>query len=188
MEDSRIVALFYARDERALSEVQEKYGAYCLKIALHILDNLQDAEECVNDTLLRAWESIPPANPRLLGAYLGKLARNISLDRYKAAHAAKREASLYVLSLDELAEYLPAGDATSPVPPADAAELGAAINRFLKGQRAEVRNVFILRYFHGDPVESIARRRGMSESKVKSMLHRTRGKLRKYLESEGISI
>ncbi len=189
MDDSRIVDLYWDRDEQAIAETAEKYGGYCLKISVNILDNHEDAEECVNDTYNRAWNAMPTERPTRLGAFLAKICRNLSLDRYKANHAAKREQSLFVVSLDELNECIPAGGFANEAEAAMEAErVGRCINAFLRRQRAEVRDVFICRYFYSESLDSIARRFGMTESKVKSMLHRTRERLRRYLESEGVNV
>lgn len=191
MEDREIVDLYWERDERAIAETAAKYGRYCMQISLNILENGQDAEECVNDTYLRAWEAIPPARPTKLGAFLGKIARNISLDRYRAKHTNKRGVSLFVESLDELDDCVPFGGQTFGSGFDDEMEsrrVGEAINRFLRKQGAEARDVFICRYFYSDSIGEIASRFGLSESKVKSMLFRTRHKLRKFLEGEGIQI
>ncbi len=189
MEDSRIVDLYWDRNEQAIAETADKYGSYCLKISVNILDNYEDAEECVNDTYMRAWNTMPTERPSRLGAFLAKICRNLSLDRYKANHAAKREQSLFVVSLDEWNECIPSGGFSNEADVAMESErVGRCINAFLHRQRAEVREVFICRYFYSESLDSIARRFGMTESKVKSMLHRTRAKLRKYLESEGVSV
>ncbi len=191
MEDKQIVDLYWERDERAISESDAKYGAFCARIAMNILDNAQDAEECVNDTYLRAWNAIPPSRPTKLGAFLGKITRNLSLDRYKAKKTAKRGDSLFLVSLDELSECVPDGSTgfgSGFDDEVEAHRIGECINRFLRKQSGEVRDVFICRYFYSDSVGEIARRFGLSESKVKSMLHRARGKLKKSLESEGIRL
>ena len=191
MEDQQIVDLYWERDERAIAESDAKYGRYCIQIALNILDNAQDAEECVNDTYLRAWNAIPPSRPTKLGAFLGKITRNLSLDRYKARKTAKRGNSLFLVSLDELSECIPDGSTgfgSGFDDETEARRIGECINRFLRKQSGEVRDVFICRYFYSDSIGEIARRFGLSESKVKSMLHRTRGKLKKLLESEGIRL
>ena len=191
MEDQQIVDLYWERDERAIAESDAKYGRYCIQIALNILDNAQDAEECVNDTYLRAWNAIPPNRPTKLGAFLGKITRNLSLDRYKARKTAKRGNSLFLVSLDELSECIPDGSTgfgSGFDDETEARRIGECINRFLRKQSGEVRDVFICRYFYSDSIGEIARRFGLSESKVKSMLHRTRGKLKKLLESEGIRL
>ena len=191
MEDNQIVDLYWERDERAISESDAKYGAFCARIAMNILDNAQDAEECVNDTYLRAWNAIPPNRPTKLGAFLGKITRNLSLDRYKAKKTAKRGNSLFLVSLDELSECVPDGSTGFGNGFDDETEarlIGECINRFLHKLSGEARDVFICRYFYSDSIGEIARRFGLSESKVKSMLHRARGKLKKSLESEGIRL
>ena len=191
MEDHQIVELYWKRDEKAIAESQAKYGEYCIRIALNILDNMQDAEECVNDTYLRAWESIPPTRPVKLGAYQGKITRNLSLDRFKARKSAKRGNSLFQVSLDELNECVPGGSTgfgSGFDDETEARRIGECINRFLRKQPREVRDVFICRYFYSDSIGEITRRFGLTESKIKSMLHRTRQKLRKFLESEGIRL
>ncbi len=191
MEDSRIVELYFERNEQAIAESDAKYGRMCMQIALNILNNGQDAEECVNDTYLRAWNAIPPDRPIKLGAYLSKITRHLSLDRYKASHAAKRGSGVFVVSLDELNECVPAGSmgfGSGFDDELEARRIGECINRFLKKSRAEIRDVFICRYFFGESISEIARRFGLSESKIKSMLYRTREKLRRALESEGIRL
>ena len=191
MEDKQIVDLYWERNERAIAESDAKYGAFCARIAMNILDNAQDAEECVNDTYLRAWNAIPPDRPVKLGAFLGKITRNLSLDRYKAKKTAKRGNSLFLVSLDELSECIPDGSTgfgSGFDEETEARRIGDCINRFLRRQSGEARDVFICRYFYSDSIGEIARRFGLSESKVKSMLHRARGKLKKFLESEGIRL
>ena len=191
MEDKQIVDLYWERNERAIAESDAKYGAFCARIAMNILDNAQDAEECVNDTYLRAWNAIPPDRPVKLGAFLGKITRNLSLDRYKAKKTAKRGNSLFLVSLDELSECVPDGSTgfgSGFDEETEARRIGDCINRFLRRQSGEARDVFICRYFYSDSIGEIARRFGLSESKVKSMLHRARGKLKKFLESEGIRL
>jgi RNA polymerase sigma-70 factor (ECF subfamily) len=191
MEDNQIVDLYFGRDERAITESEIKYGGFCTRIAMNILDNAQDAEECVNDTYLHAWQAIPPTRPAKLGAFLAKITRNLSIDRFKAKKAAKRGDSLFFASLDELNECIPQGstgfgggfDEES-----EARRIGECIDRFLRKQSGEMQDVFICRYFYSDSIGEIARRFGLSESKIKSMLHRARQKLRKHLESEGIRL
>ena len=191
MEDNQIVDLYWERDERAIAESDANYGRYCVQIAMNILENAQDAEECVNDTYLRAWNAIPPHRPTKLGAFLGKITRNLSLDRYKAKKTAKRGNSLFLVSLDELSECVPAGSTgfgSGFDDETEARHIGECINKFLRKQSGEVRDIFICRYFYSDSIGEITRRFGLTESKIKSMLHRTRQKLRKFLESEGIRL
>ena len=191
MEDNQIVDLYRERDERAIAESDAKYRRYCVQIAMNILENAQDAEECVNDTYLRAWNAIPPSRPVKLGAFLGKITHNLSLDRYKAKKTAKRGNSLFLVSLDELSECVPDGSTgfgSGFDDETEARRIGECINKFLRKQSGEVRDIFICRYFYSDSIGEICRRFGHSESKVKSLLHRTRSKLKKFLESEGIRL
>lgn len=185
MDDSRIIALYWSRDERAISETAIKYGAYCQQLALHILENLQDAEECVNDTYLRTWNAIPPQRPTRLGAFVGKITRRLALDRFKARTAEKRKGESFGLSLEELGDCLPSGDFETEQ---DARAIGEAINEFLKKEAATARKIFVCRYFYGDSIEEICRRFSISEAKVKSSLYRSRCRLRAHLEKEGIGI
>ena len=191
MEDNQIVDLYRERDERAISESDVKYRRYCVQIAMNILENAQDAEECVNDTHLQAWNTIPPGSPDKLGVFLGKITRNLSLERYKAKKTAKRGNSLFLVSLDELSECVPDGSTgfgSGFDDEAEASRVGECVNKFLRKQSGEVRDIFICRYFYSDSIWEICRRFGHSESKVKSLLHRTRRKLKKFLESEGIRL
>ncbi len=195
MDDRNIVDLYWARDERAIAESEAKYGRYCLQISMNILENHQDAEECVNDTYLHAWQAMPPRRPIRLGAFLAKITRHLSIDRYRANHAAKRGHMLFSVPLDELTECIPAGshryeDDFHPGldDELEASRIGDAINRFLRRQRPEVRDIFICRYFYSDSIGEITARFGMTESRVKSLLSRTRARLRKHLESEGITL
>lgn len=185
MDDTQIVSLYWSRDERAISETALKYGAYCQQIALNILKNMQDAEECVNDTYLRAWNSIPPQRPTKLGAFLGKITRHLALDKFKARNAAKRQGNDFGVSLDELSECLSSGDFEAEM---DARAIGEAINNFLKRELPTARKIFVCRYFYGDSIEDICQRFSMTESKVKSSLFRSRNRLRVYLEKEGIGL
>ena len=183
MEDEKILDLYWQRSQQAISETSLKYGAYCMRVSMNILENRQDSEENVSDTYLHAWNAIPPQRPRVLAAFLGKLARNLALNRYKARHTQKRGGDALTLSLEELAECLPGG--SQPLQQAEVSAFSRCLSDFLWQQGEEARRVFIWRYFYCEPVADIARRFGVSESKVKSMLLRTRGKLRRYLESEG---
>ena len=185
MEDSRIIALYWERDEQAIAETAGKYGAYCHQIAQNILNNLQDSEEGVNDTYLRAWNAIPPQRPTRLGAFLGKITRHLALDKFKARHAGKREGDCFIASLEELGACLPSGEYEAE---ADARMIGEAINEFLSKEAPTARKIFVCRYFYGDAIEDICRRFSMSESKVKSSLFRSRSRLRAHLEKEGICV
>lgn len=185
MDDSRIVSLYWDRDERAIEETAQKYGSHCQQIAMNILQNLQDAEECVNDTYLRTWNAIPPNRPTRLGAFVGKIARHLALDRIKARTAEKRQGDTFGLSLEELAECLPSGDLEAEN---SARIIGEAINEFLKRELPTARRIFVCRYFYGDSPEEICKRFSMTEAKVKSSLFRSRARLRRHLEKEGIGV
>lgn len=185
--DDYIVNLFWERDERAITETSRKYGAYCQSIALQILQNIQDAEECVNDTYLKAWDVIPPERPSKLGAFLGKITRNLALDKYKAYRAVKRGGSDFAVSLEELGDCIP--DTSADIQSqANAEYIGKVINDFLKTQSTLARKIFVCRYFYSDSITDIAKRFSCSEGKVKSSLFRTRNKLKIHLEKEGITI
>jgi len=183
MDDERIVQLYWERSERAVSETSKKYGSYCRTIAYNILMDSGDADECVNDTYLGAWNSIPPHRPAVLSAYLGKLTRRISINRWKLRTREKRGGGETALALDELSDCVPSR--TSTVNEVMAAELSRTINRFLSALDETERDVFLCRYWLVAPVSEICDRFGFSQSKVKSMLARTRGKLRKHLQKEG---
>lgn len=181
MHDNLIIDLFFERNERAILETQQKYGVYCHTIAMNILHDESDSEECVNDTYIAAWDSIPPTRPERLSAYLARLTRNISLNRYKSRSTARRGGGEFALSLDELDECVADTDKS-------AEELGKLISEFLYGEKKEARQVFVRRYFYGDSIEDISKRFTFSESKIKSMLHRTRLALREYLTQNGVYI
>ena len=183
LSDAEIVALYHARDEAAIAESARKYGKYCHSIARAILLSDQDAEECVNDTYVRAWNSMPPHKPSRLATYLGKLTRNLSISRHRHAHADKRWAGSEVV-YDEMAECLP--DVGSATELSDEIALRDAINSFLASLPKRTRMVFMQRYWYFCPVATIARQMGMSESDVKVTLMRTRNRFREHLDKEGI--
>ena len=185
MKDHEILDLYFARDERALRESSDKYGGYCHSIAQNILHNLQDAEECVNDTWLQAWMSIPPARPARLGQYLGGITRHLSLDKYRQRGKATNGGEVTV-ALDEIGDIV-----ASEISVADQAaqrEMLMAIDRFLWELPERECNLFIRRYYHMDEIKMIAKRYGLSVANVKKILSRTRQKLRTYLEKEGWTI
>lgn len=186
MEDNQIVSLFLRRDERAIAETAAKYGSYCFAIAHNILVNREDAEEAVNDTYLGAWATIPPHKPVVLSTFLGKIARRTALKRWQKNHAQKRGGGEPALVLDELSEYIShSGNAETAV---ETAELTRLLNRFLRSLPKEERIVFLRRYWYFEPLRDIARQSGSSESRIKSMLSRTRKKLSAYLKKEGIDL
>ncbi len=184
MEDERIIDLYWARRENAIVETDKKYGNYCMSIALHILKSPEDSEECVNDTWMKAWDSMPPKRPDFLAAFLGKITRNLSISRYRMSHARKRGSGEVELLLLELEECLPS--AKSVEEEIEGKETAASIDRFLYGIDEESRKIFVRRYFFVDSIKEIAARYGISESKVKSQLFRMRGRLKDHLEKEGV--
>lgn len=186
MEDEQIVALYWERDEQAISETERKYDRYLLKIANNILNNQEDSRESVNDTYLAAWNSMPPHRPGVLSAYLAKLTRRISIDCFRYRTRNKRMASEYAVSLSELSDCVPGGNTTEEI--VNAKALADAIGVYLRLQSKETQAAFLGRYYFLDPVKEIARYLGMSESKVKSLLYRTRLGLKEYLEKEGFCL
>lgn len=184
MEDRQIVALYTARREEAVSASEEKYGTYCQSIAFRILRQAEDSEECVSDTWLRAWNAIPPDRPVSLRAYLGRITRNLALNRYRETHARKRGGGMVEIALCELRECVT--DGYSPEDAVLDRELCEAVNQFVAGLSAQKRAAFILRYYHLFTVREIAARMGLRESTVKSILLRLRKQLKTQLEQEGI--
>jgi len=186
MDDGQIVSLYWARDERALSESERKYGAYCRAIARNILHSPEDADEAVNDTWFGAWNAMPPHRPSVLSAFLGKITRRLSLRRWRYLDAKKRGGGEAALALDELMDCVSGGPA--PEEAMEAKELAALINAFLSGLPETERRVFVRRYWYLDSVADICGRFRFSKSKVESMLYRTRMKLRARLEREGVPV
>ena len=183
MDDHEIVDLYWQRDEHAIEATAAKYESYCMKISQNILSDRSDSEENVNDTYLHAWQAMPPQRPAILSAFLGKIARNLALNRYKARSAQKRQGDVFALSLDELDDC--AVSRPGPESETAAAELGASISAFLRTQSEDARSMFILRYFYCDSIEEISSRFGCGESRVKTTLLRTRRKLKQHLIKEG---
>lgn len=184
MEDSKIIELYFARNEAAIAETDKKYGPYCHAIAYRILQNLSDSEECVNDTWLRAWNAMPPQRPGVLRQFLAKITRNLSLDRWRGANAEKRGGGETVLALEELGECISAGG--DPATQLELAELKAAIAGFLKSLPERERSIFLRRYFYLEKPEQIAKAYLLKKANVRLILSRTRQKLREYLEKEGL--
>ena len=182
MKDHAILALFHERQEEAITQSRLKYGNYCYRIAHRILSSHEDAEECLNDTLLRAWNNIPPDQPASLGGYLGAITRRLSLDRYRRQHSQKRTNGEPDLALSEI-ETVFANDHDLDDAIAEA-ELVKAINAFLKSLPERERTIMVCRYFHLYSVTDIAKRYQMKEKAVYALLSRTLAKLKKYLEKE----
>lgn len=186
MDDEKIITLYNRRDENAIRETSEKYGGYCFSIANNILADPQDAEECVNDTWLNVWQSIPPQCPKNLKAFLAKIARSLALNRYREKNRQKRGGGEVVLAFEEMDEFL-AG--TSDIDTeADKRELEELLNGFLYSLSERDRSIFILRYFYMEGTSDIAREHSIRESNVLMILSRTRKKLRERLEKEGYTI
>lgn len=184
MEDKQIIDLFWNRSQNAISETAKKYEKYCYYIAFNILHSREDSEECVNDTYLKAWENIPPQRPEKLSVFLGKITRNLSINRFKHKTAKKRGEGQYVIALEELQECIPS--MTSVEKDMEEKALVDVFNRFLEGLPIEKRKIFMRRYWYFSQVKDIASEYSMSESKVKMSLMRTRGELKEFLEKEGV--
>lgn len=186
MDDAKIVQLYWERNERAIPATSEKYGRYCDSIARNILGSREDAEECVNDTYLSAWNSMPPHRPDILSAFLGKLTRNLSIKRYRRNTAGKRGGGEFPLVLDEMAELVSGADSVEQE--IDRRELIRAINAFLGALPPDKRGIFVRRYWYFDSVSAIASHRGMTENNVSVTLSRLRSKLRGYLRERGFEL
>jgi len=184
IDDSAITELFYKRDENAIAHAELKYKKLCMRIALNILTNEEDSEECVNDTLLGVWNSIPPAKPDNLRAYICRIARNTALKRLRFNNTEKRSLDK-AMSLSEIEEIIPDEKIR---PDISNEEIGKLISAFLETQKPDSRKVFVRKYWFFDSIETIAREYSYSESKVKNILFRMRNKLRDYLEKEGVEI
>ncbi len=186
MDDAAIVDLYWARDSRAIGETQTKYGPFLGAIAMNLLNVREDAEECVSDTYLAAWNAIPPERPGLLRAFLGRIVRNLSLDRLRRSRAKKRGGGTPDAIFEELEELLP--DSRTPEGEVERRELLRDIEDFLRAQTERTRNIFLRRYWYADSVTAIASRYGLRENAVSAQLLRTRGKLRSFLEERGHTI
>ena len=185
MEDTEIIELYWQRDQRAVDETHGKYGGFLTNIAWNILRSRSDAEECVNDTYLNAWNAIPPARPSALRAWLGRIARNLSLDRWRRDRTERRGGGMEVL-LGELADCVPAPDSVQRT--AEVRELSELISRWLWSLGEESRTLFVRRYWNGDSVKSLAQELGMQPNALTKRLLRLREGLRAYLESEGVAV
>ena len=186
IDDKRIVELFLSRDESALAACSQKYGSALRGIAKNVLGDTRDAEECENETYLRAWNSIPPNNPETwLFSYLARITRGIAIDRFRRQSAEKRSAQLAELT-QEIENSIPGLQNIESEAEADF--LNEAVSRFLRSQSAEKRGIFIRRYWFMDSIAEIARRYGLSQGKVKTVLFRLRLQLKEYLEKEGFTL
>lgn len=186
MQDEKIVELYFNRDELALKETESKYGRYLFKIAYSILSDISDSEESVNDTYLSAWNSIPPHRPVVLSTYLSKLTRRISIDIFRKRTSKKRIDSQFALSVSELEECIDSKESVEEN--MENKELVCAINEFLRSLNKEARALFVGRYYFCDSLKEVAKYVGVSESKAKTTLYRTRLRLREYLLKEGFIV
>lgn len=184
--DTQIIDLYWARSEDAITATSEVYGGYCTSIAWNILRSHEDTEECVADTWHRAWRSMPPERPNPLRVWLGKITRNLALDRWRAQRADKRGGGQMEVLLSELEDCLPAGD--GPERQMEDREIREAITAWLKTMPYAPRVIFVRRYWYGDGIPEIAKAMGMGRGAVKSALFRARGALKAWLEKEGIRV
>ena len=182
MDDLDIIELYFARDEKAIRESDRKYGALCRTIAKNILDSAQDAEECVSDTWMRAWNIIPPERPHRLEAFFASITRNLALDRWRQSRTEKNGGGTAALCLDGLKNTVSAS-----ADPVEDTLLRDLLNRFLRELKPDAREIFLLRYWYFCSIEEITHRTGKNNTAVRVSLFRTREKLRKYLEKEGIT-
>ena len=180
MEDSQIIAFLFQRSEQAIRAIQEKYGGLCRSIVSNILPDFRDVDECISDTYLRVWRSIPPQHPDRLDSYIARVARNAALDRHDYNRANLRNSAL-TLAYEELEYALPSRDEA-----VDAMAFRTFLNQFLRSQKKDARIMFLRRYWYGNSVQQIAAAFGCGEEKVKSSLFRTRNKLRNAMIKEGI--
>lgn len=179
MEDREILALFYSRSQQAVAEIREKYGGRLTRLAENLLGDVRDAEECVGDAYLAAWETIPPQHPEPLLPYLYRIVRNQCLKRYRRETAQKRGGGGFDAAYDELEESLSAGG--DPAERLDARELSRLLDEFLKKLSKRDRQLFLGRYWYGEPYSTLAARLGLSQNGAQVRLHRLRKKLKKYL-------
>ncbi len=184
MEDTQIVELYWQRSERAIEETDRKYGRYCGAIAYAVCGDRLDAEECVNDTWLRAWNAMPDKRPTALGAFLGRITRNLAINMFEHKNRKKRGGGQALLALEELEDCLPGRE--DPQRQVELEELKEAVGRFVAGLKETEQTVFTARYWYLKSVEEIAGRTGFSQSRVKSMLFRLRKRLGRFLEEEGL--
>ena len=184
LNDNDIVALYLKRDETAITETQKKYGRYCFTIAHNILHNKEDAEESVNDTYLNVWNSIPPHHPERFSTFLGKIARHLALRKYRDKTAIKRGGGEVALTLDELQDCIPSDNSVETE--LQRKELTMLLNTFVQTLPTIERRLFICRYWYFDSIETLAKDFHLSQSNVKTTLYRTRQKLLKLLEKDGV--
>ena len=185
MEDTAIIQLFFQRAEQAIVEVQQKYGSFCRTVAMNLLQQKEDVEECVNDTWQAAWQRIPPENPRMLGAFLGRITRNLAISRFRKNTAQMRSEGLTVL-LSELEHCVPSGQSTEEA--VDSILLGEYISKWLESLSDDDRALFLRRYWFGESLRELSREVGTGEGHLAQKLYRLRLQLKKALEKEGVVV
>ena len=183
--DAEIISLYWARDEQAVTETARRYGSYIHAISVQILESEPDAEECVNDTYLKAWNTIPPNRPDPLKPYVGMISRHLSLDRYEEYHTQKRGGQV-PLVLEELAECIPDNDSREDI--GESVALKDALARFIRSLPDKTQMIFLRRYWYASSAAEIAEEYGMRENSVNVLLHRTRKKLKDHLQKEGFDL
>ncbi len=183
MDDEKIIEMFFDRNEQAVGETEKKYGRYCHSISYRILNSNEDSEECVNDTWLSAWNAIPPKKPESLRGFLGRICRNISLDRLDFLRADKRNTNV-TEAFEELELFLSGKEENIP----EEIFMRETVNKFLKSLDQKTRIIFMRRYWYFCSVEEIADSMGITENNVRVTLHRTKLKMRSFFEKEGITI
>lgn len=186
MEDEEIYQLYWKRSEQAIVATHEKYGGWCRGIAYRILHTLEETDECVSDTYFTVWNKIPPQKPSVFRAWIGRITRNLALDRYRALTAQKRGGAETQLVLEELQECV--SGTPTPQEALDAKEVTRVIRAFFARQPEDKRNIFLRRYWHMSSIREIAAAYSISESKVTSILHRQRKQLRAMMEKEGVAL
>lgn len=186
MDDRELVQLFLERDEQAIALTARQYGTYCKSIASHILHSGEDTEECLSDALLKVWQTIPPNSPKSLKAYLGKITRNLAIDRYRLSAVEKRGGDVRPMPIEELADLAPS--AMNVESEAELSILREHLNSFVGSLESEDRIIFVQRYWYMLDIKEIAEKNGIGKSKVKMRLLRTRGRLREYLIKEGYEL
>lgn len=185
MEDNRIIELYWQRDERAIPETARKYGAFCSAIAGNVLSDRRDAEECVNDTWLRAWDAMPPQRPLLLRPFLGRITRNLALNLWEKNHAQKRDANMELL-LDELSDCIPSPRTVERE--MEARELGGLISAWLRTLPSDDRRLFLRRYWNGGSLQELAAECRQTPEKLARRTYRLRQALKTYLERNGVTL
>lgn len=185
MEDSKIIDLFFERSEEAIVELSKKYGPICMKVSMHVLNDHRDAEECVNDSYLGVWNAIPPEKPNPLSAFVCRIVRNISINRYKKLHTQKRNSN-YDLCLEELEEYISANHCVEDH--YVETELAAYINEFLDSSSTMNRLLFVRRFWYMDSYEELAESTGLKEGAIRTRLSRLKADLKEFLGKRGVTV